>query len=58
MAVTIQDRIGHVVGRTALGVLEEMRVDLQRNRRIGMADAVLDLSDRRASRNHRRRAQL
>jgi hypothetical protein len=33
MAVTIQDRIGHVVGRTALGVLEEMRVDLERDRR-------------------------
>ena len=53
MAVTIQDRIGHVVGRTALGVLEEMRVDLERDRRIGMAKAMLHFRDWGTARDHR-----
>jgi hypothetical protein len=32
-AITIQDHVGHFIRRAALGVLEEMRVDLERDRR-------------------------
>ena len=54
MAATIQDQIGHFIRRGAFGVLEKMRVYLERDRRIGMAEAVLDFGDGCAPRDHSR----
>ena len=56
MAATIQDQIGHFIRRGAFSVLEEMRVDLERYRRIGMAEAVLDFGDGRAAVSVRNRS--
>ena len=44
----IQDHAGHFIRRAALGVLEEVRVDLKGDRRIGVTEAMLDFGDGRA----------
>jgi hypothetical protein len=46
----VKDHIGDFIRRATLGVLEEVRIDLEGDRRIGVAKPMLDFRDRSATR--------